>query len=58
MITNLEVLHVVHYEIFRSLLVGFTVAFELPREQFRAIVLHDWKSDSNYTESHAHLVAA
>ena len=43
---------------FRPLSVIFTIAIELSREQFRTMILYDWKIGLNYRESHARLVAA
>jgi hypothetical protein len=34
------------------------MAFELSREQFRTMILYDWKIGLQYRESHASLVAA
>ena len=34
------------------------MAIELSREQFRTMILYDWKIGLNYRESHLHFVAA
>ena len=61
-VENSKVLRVVHCEIFgfcfRPLSIIFTMTFELSGEQFRSMILYDWKSSLNYRESYARLIAA
>ena len=34
------------------------MAIELSREQFRTMILYDWRIGLNYKKNHAHLVSA